>query len=98
VIPVLRIHGVDVPTNDARALITDLMASDNPNAFAAAVRIRSHLEERGARGETLVALEPEHRDAVLSAIGDKPREGLSELHQTLIRDWEQRNFGDDHAG
>jgi hypothetical protein len=87
---VLRIWGVPVAANDVRALITDLMEGDNADAFAAAVRIRSRLEHDT---EGLVALEPEHRDAVLAALGDEPREGLRELQRALVHDWQERTFG-----
>jgi hypothetical protein len=85
--PMVMIYGVAVTTNDARALITDLMASKNPVAFAAAVRIRGRLEQDTGG---LVALEPAHRDALLTVL-DNPRDGLGQLREVLVRDWEQRN-------
>ena len=78
--------GIPVDRADARALVATLISDGSPDAVAAAGRISARLEQ-GSNG--LVALKPEHRDAILGVFEDPP-EGPNELRGALIRDHEQR--------
>lgn len=79
--------GIPLDRADAQALVATLIADGSPDAVSAAGRIGKRLDQ-GSNG--LVALTPEHRDAILSVLEDPP-DGLNELRGALIRDHEQRN-------
>jgi hypothetical protein len=64
---VLRLYGIPIAPNDARALVAALIAYATPDAEAAAERISGGLEQGG---NGLVALEPAHRDAILMCLDD----------------------------
>jgi hypothetical protein len=67
--------GIPVDREDAKALVATLIADGSPDAVAAAKRIGSRLDQ-GSDG--LVALEPQHRDAIIAVLEDPP-DGLNEL-------------------
>jgi hypothetical protein len=84
---VLRLYGIPIAPNDARALVAALIAYATPDAEAAAERISGGLEQGG---NGLVALEPAHRDAILMCLDDPPP-GLVELRFVLADDAAHRH-------
>jgi hypothetical protein len=82
---VLRLHGVQVRLDDARALIVNLLGQDTLPAVQAARTIYDALQ-----GEIVfVAFTADQRAAILAVLEDPP-EGLAELRGALLRDQEQR--------
>ena len=78
------LYGIPVPDDDCRALVTSLVADGSPAALAAAGRIRSRLESTAGRG--LVALDADHRDAILQLLEDPESPALVELRGRLADD------------
>ena len=82
---VIRLYGVPVPEDDARNLVTTLLADGSEDALEAA-RISRALEVDAA----LVALSVEQRDASLASLEDASTDGLAELRGALARDLLER--------
>jgi hypothetical protein len=82
----LRIFGIAVDDEDARALVATLVSDGSTDAIAAAARITAGLD----RGRGLVALDPKHRDAILRTL-EGPADGLAELRGRLADDYAERH-------
>jgi hypothetical protein len=82
----LRIFGIAVDDEDARALVATLVSGGSTDASAAAARITAGLD----RGRGLVALDPKHRDAILRTL-EGPADGLAELRGRLADDYAERH-------
>ena len=81
----MRIHGARVADQDARRLVASLIATNWPDARAAAFRIARGLDRKIPE----VTLEPAERDAVLRALVDPP-DALVDLRGALARDFRRR--------
>ena len=77
---VIRLAGIPVRTEDARALVATLLADDHPGGLKAAARIAHALDGDAA----IVALTVQQRDPVLAAL-EGPAPGLGELRDALVQ-------------
>ena len=82
----LRLLGVAVTREDARALIVLLLAADTLPAAQAARTIHHALDTQAASP----AFSGPERDAILAALQDQPPPGLAALRSALVVEQSQR--------
>ena len=83
----MLIAGIDLPGTDGHTLVDVLLRIGRDADLALAHRI-----ERGySRQAKLMVLSPQETDLLLGVLDDPPEGGLSELRDTLLRDWDWRH-------
>lgn len=82
----LRVYGVPLDEADGRRLVATLIGEGTPAAVSAAAMLAKGFD----RGLYAVALTPDERDAVLTALEEAPTEQTGELRGTLMRDHRSR--------
>ena len=78
--PVIWLVGIPVRPEDARHLVTTLLADSSPNAIDTARTLTHALDAHAIS----VALTKDQRSAILAALEDPPA-GLGELRSVLVR-------------